>query len=294
MSSRMDKYKDNPEFLGSRARKNEELYQEIIYDDLDDINLASNAHVIGENDKNIDIEKIKELLEKTYPSEQKKARTPRPLSRDLEPLEVEEENYNEEEETKEYDINAIIEKAKLDKDIDYERERLKKIRDTQYDILKGLDLGDAKEEERPSVVTSHKDDLMSLINTITEKELTREMNPLDILTDLKGSENTVVLDGVKEGLEKADAKTDIQNSVKNTVKDAVKDTVKEEVKREIDKTFYTNSMSFTKSDFDDFNDLKEDMESNKMLVRILLVIVAIAFIVGIVFLANHIFDLNWF
>ncbi len=290
MSSRMDKYRDNPEFYGSRSQKNEELYQEIIHDDFEDVPVASNAHVIGESDNNIDIEKIRELLEKKYPTEQKNKRTSRPLIREMD-YEEEEEKYrdSEEEETKEYNINAILEKAKLDKDVDYERERLKKIRDTQYDILKGLHLED--EEEPESKVTSSKDDLMHLINTITEKEMTREMNPLDILTDLKGSDNTVVLDGVKEEIDK---RKEIKDTVTSAVKETVKDTVKEEVKKEIDKTFYTNSMSFTKSDFDDFNDLKEDMESNKIMIRILLVLVALALIGGIVFLANHIFDLQWF
>ena len=108
------------------------------------------------------------------------------------------------------------------------------------------------------------------------------MNPLDILTDLKGNDNTVVLDGVKEELNK------------NDVKETIKDTVKEEVKKEIDKTFYTNSISFSKSDFDDFNDLKEGVETNKVLIRILLIIVTIALIAGILFFANHFFDLNWF
>lgn len=290
MSSRMDKYRDNPEFLGSRAKKNEDLYQEIIYDDLEDVNLASNAHVIGESDNNIDIEKIKELLEKKYPTEQKNKRTSRPLSREVD-LEEDIPVSKDEEETKEYDINAILEKAKMDKDVDYERERLKKIRDTQYDILKGLNLDDSEDEKERSVVSSNKDDLMHLINTITEKELTREMNPLDILTDLKGSENTVVLDGIKNEI---DRKKEIKDTALSTVKETVKDTVKEEVKKEIDKTFYTNSMSFTKSDFDDFNDLKEDMASNKIIVRILLVLVFVALAAGMVFLANHIFDLNWF
>lgn len=178
-----------------------------------------------------------------------------------------------EEETKEYDINAILEKARLDKNVDYEKERLKKVRDTQYDILKGLnvdndDFNNSKKEE----------DLISLINTITEKEMTRELNPLDILTDLKGSENTVVLDGVKKEIEK----------------EAIKDTVKEEVKKEVDKSFYTNSLSFTQSDFDDFNDLKEDVESNKLFIKILLVVVAIALILGIVILVNSVFKLNLF
>lgn len=284
MSSRMDKYNrtsnDNDynydynynrtSSYGSRSRKNEELYQEMNHDELTEINLASNAHVIGENNRNIDVEKIKELLEKKYHEEPRKSRS---LIKQQE--EIEEEVEEPKEETKEYNINAIIEKAKQDKEIDYERERLKKVRDTQYDILKGLSLNEEKEEE-PSKVTSNKDDLVNLINTITEKELTSKMDPLDILTDLKGSENTVVLDGIKEQVEKEEQKP------------------KENEKKEIDKTFYTNSVSFSKSDFDDFNDLKEDMETNKTLIKVLLIIITIAFIAGVLFFANHFFHLNWF
>lgn len=285
MSSRMDKYNrtsNDTEYnydynynrtssYGSRSRKNEELYQEMNHDELTEINLASNAHVIGENNRNIDVEKIKELLEKKYHEEPRKSRS---LIKQQE--EIEEEVEEPKEETKEYNINAIIEKAKQDKEIDYERERLKKVRDTQYDILKGLSLNEEREEEEPSKVTSNKDDLVNLINTITEKELTSKMDPLDILTDLKGSENTVVLDGIKEQVEKEEQKP------------------KENDKKEIDKTFYTNSVSFSKSDFDDFNDLKEDMETNKTLIKVLLIIITIAFIAGVLFFANHFFHLNWF
>lgn len=284
MSSRMDKYSktsydnynNNQEtpLYTSRSRKNEELYQEMSYDELEEINLTSNAHVIGENNQNIDVEKIKELLEKKYHEEPRKSRS---LIKQQEEEELEEKK---EEETKEYNINAIIEKAKQDKDIDYERERLKKVRDTQYDILKGLSLN-SEEEEETSKVTSSKDDLVNLINTITEKELTREMNPLDILTDLKGSEDTVVLDGIEEEIEKQQTTSFL-------------DKENEDVKKDIDKTFYTNSVSFSKSDFDDFNDLKEDMETNKVLVKVLLIIITILFIAGILFLANQIFHLNWF
>lgn len=274
-----NEYEENYPYssYGSRSRKNEELYQEMSHDELKEINLASNAHVIGENNKNIDVEKIKELLEKKYHEEPRKSRA-------LIKQEEEEIEEKEEEETKEYNINAIIEKAKQDKEIDYERERLKKVRDTQYDILKGLSLND-EEEEESSKVTSNKDDLVNLINTITEKELTREMNPLDILTDLKGSENTVVLDGIKEEIE------ELENE---NASDFTKDKRKEDEKKDIDKTFYTNSVSFSKSDFDDFNDLKEDMETNKVLVRVLLIIITIVFVAGILFIANQLFHLNWF
>lgn len=268
MSSRMDKYYENSELMESRTKRNERLYQEISQNDLEDINLSSNAHVIGDNENNIDINKIKELLEKKYYEAPKKSsvlQMPADSSMDM----VEDET------TKEYDINAILEKARSDKEVDYERERLKKIHDTQYDILKSLDV---EKESSENKVTSDKENLMQLIHTITEKEMTRELNPLDILTDLKGNENTVVLDGISKDIKSQD----------------LKNTVKEEVKKEVDKSFYTNSLSFTQSDFDDFNDLKEDVELNKIMVRVLLAIVVIVLIVGLVFLINTFFHLGWF
>lgn len=268
MSSRMDKYYENNELMESRTKRNERLYQEISQNDLEDINLSSNAHVIGDNENSIDINKIKELLEKKYYEVPKKSNVlqmPADSSMDM----VEDET------TKEYDINAILEKARSDKEVDYERERLKKIHDTQYDILKSLDV---EKESSENKVTSDKENLMQLIHTITEKEMTRELNPLDILTDLKGNENTVVLDGISKDIKSQD----------------LKNTVKEEVKKEVDKSFYTNSLSFTQSDFDDFNDLKEDVELNKIMVRVLLAIVVIVLIVGLVFLINTFFHLGWF
>lgn len=265
MSSRMDKYYEDNEYIGSRTKRNEQLYQEINQSDLEDINLSCNAHVIGDNDNNIDINKIKELLERKYRNEPKKTNT----------FDISEEFHEEDkddEETKEYDINAILEKARLGKNVDYDRERLKKIHDTQYDILKSLEL---EKEKNESKVTSNKEDLMKLINTITEKEMTREINPLDILTDLKGSDNTVVLEGVSKEIQKQE----------------IKETVKEEVKKEIDKSFYTNSLTFTQSDFDDFNDLKDDMKSTKIVIRVLIVLIIIGFVAGILFFLNNYFHI---
>ena len=306
MSSRMDKYSFNDveneekereyttSSFGSRSRKNEELYQEINHEEYGDINLSSNAHVIGDNNKNIDIEKIKEILEKNYREEPRKSRV---MIKQEEEEPVLEEEKEEKEETKEYNINTIIAKAKKEKNVDYEKERLKKVRDTQYDILKGLKLDETleNEEEEESKVTSNKEDLLSLINTITEQELTREMNPLDILTDLKGSDNTVVLDGIKEEINKKEAEekgSEPEKTKKEDLKEAEKET--EEEKKDIDKTFYTNSLSFSKSDFDDFNDLKENVETNKILIKIVLIIITIALLAGILFFANEFFHLNWF
>ncbi len=289
MSSRMDKYNTNENYeqpisttYGSRARKNEELYQEITHDEITDINLASNAHVIGENNNNnIDVDKIREILEKKYREEPHKSRA---FVREepKEELRVEEKK----EETKEYNINAIIAKAKKEKEIDYEKERLKRVRDTQYDILKGLNL-EKEPEEEASKVTRNKEDLVNLIKTITDQEATRELNPLDILTDLKGSDNTVVLDGIKEEIEKKEKE-------ETTKMEKPTESKKEEKKQDFDKTFFTNSVAFSKSDFDDFNDLKENVETNKLLIKVLIIIITIAFVAGVLFFANQFFHLNWF
>lgn len=267
MNSRMDRYNNEKTVVGSRTKRNANLYEQINSNDLKDVNLASNARILGENKENINVAKIKELLGEKYCEEPKQNH----LEDIIDALDTQDTTV---EETKEYDINTIIEKAKLDKDIDYKRDRLKKVRDTQYDILKGLDLENETEQE----LNEKEENLINLINTITEKELSREMNPLDILTDLKGSDNTVVLDGIQKEIEKKE----------------MKESVKEEIKKEIDKTFYTNSLSFTKSDFDDFNDLKEDVKSHKILIYVLLIIVAITFIIGLIFCVNYIFKLNLF
>jgi len=75
--------------------------------------------------------------------------------------------------TKEYDINAILEKAKKGKNVDYNKERLKKIREAQYEILNNLDLELKKVEEGRRAVAIREDEeenLASLVNTITQLE----------------------------------------------------------------------------------------------------------------------------
>ena len=47
-------------------------------------------------------------------------------------------------------------------------------------------------------------------------------------------------------------------------------------------------------DFDDFGDLKEDITATKVVVKILIVVVIIAFICGVVFLLNQILDWGLF
>ena len=65
-NSRLDKYSDDKKM--SRVTRNEELYKEIKDSELDGYNIRSNATVIGNQEPEIDIEKIKKILAKGWQS----------------------------------------------------------------------------------------------------------------------------------------------------------------------------------------------------------------------------------
>ena len=270
MNSRMDKYYNSNNNIGRRSQKNEELYKKVSKQTLEDFNVNSNVSVLSDNGTNIDLDMLKDMLEKKYHNTQKR----KTINIDNSPIETEEISL---EETKEHDINAILEKARENKTVDYEKERLKKIRDTQYDILKGLDLSkkDVEEDEPSDKKTSEEEKLMTLINTITINEQNiKNDDPLDLFADLKGdNEDTKVMQPISAEKENIDT-------------DKIKKVVKKEIENQIDKSFYTNSFNLSKNDFEDFKDLQEDVKSNKILVTILSIIIVVAFIFGLFIFLN--------
>ncbi len=358
MQSRMKKYYDNideiEEVVPSRAQRNKKLYREVSNLEIEDFDLNNNVSVIADNTDNININDIKEILTEKY-AETKKDRS----FGDVENSNIPEINLDE---TREYDINSLLSKAKENKEVNYEKERLMKLRDTQYNIFKDIEemqnsvdnKENTEKKKRPEKMTSE-NELFDLINTITSKELTKEtseiggLDPLDILTDLKGDdENTKVLGALTEeqkedtlenilrdiNLDEEEAekiKIDEIGEIKRRenienleeVKDIEeKDEVKEEVAEDkidedkkiketqnfstnelgdimntrtleiekentttLDKTL-TNTSSFTQSDFDDFNDLKEDMHATKIIIKILIVIIVLVLVIGCFLLLN--------
>ena len=280
MKTRMEKYYDEENNnIALRERKNKNLYENINDYEVEDYEIKTNATVLDNNAKNIDVEKIKKILDTKY-NKQPKRRS----------IVVDEADYQEPDisldETREYDINAILEKARSEKEVDYEKERLKKIRDTQYDILNSLDIDTEKKEEP----TEEKNELMDLINTITAKELevknqNEDLDPLDILTDLKGSDNTVVVDGVHE--EESVNETSPIMSLEEA--DKIKPTIMENKTQDL-----TNTLQFTQSDFDDFNDLKKEVKSSRALIYIVIVIVCLILIAGVIIFLNKFLNLSLF
>ena len=313
MESRVNKYSTNDNEVLSRTKKNQRLYSEIGDELNKPYDLNSNSVVLENNPKTIDIDKLKDMLDKQYKEEIK--------SKSLASLdgmsEVSQINLNE---TREYDINAILSKAKEERKSDYEEDRLKKLRNTQLDILNGLNIENQKHDEEVSISVSKEEGnkLKSLIDTINlteEINQTKAMDPLDLLSELKGNNDETKVDGVQEltqeilkkaqeldtnQIEKVHDELEkelnsdtakIDNLTKN-----LKGIMEESNKKDLSKTdsFYTTSSMITKNDFDDFSDLKEDITATKVVVKILIVVVILAFICGVVFLLNQILDWGLF
>ena len=323
MESRVNKYSDNTTTLDtlndkplSRTKKNENLYNEISEYNVENFDVNSNATIIGENEKTIDIDKLRDMLDKKYRVEPRKSR---PIAKIDDTLTGEEIKLDE---TREYDINAILDKAKEEKVSNYEEDRLKKLRNTQVDILNDLNI-DSNEKGIKAVSDEEGEKLKNLIDTINLTEelnaVKKDIDPLDILSDLKGDEeDTKVLaikeiddstkdeaidDKTKEFEEEKSEETEVDlknDSIsKNTLINGLEEINKNDEEVIIDKkknkklenSFYTTSSILKQSDFDDFSDLKDDITVTKVIIRVLIVLIIIAFAAGIFFLLNKI--LGW-
>ena len=276
--------------IPSRTKKNENIYQQVETEDLD-YKIGTNARVIGESENNlINVDKIKEILEKNYHEYPKRSQVK--FDVEEEPVELELEK------TREYDINTILEKAKEGKEVDYEEERLKKVRDTQYNILKNLNFDNPEEEvEIKSSSAKTNSEILSLINTITENELkdtqsidpldiltelkaTQSLDPLDILTELKGNDNTALLGA-----------NDFTNELETVRLEKKEDTTEVPInEKKLEDSFYSKSMSFNKEDFEDLYDGKD----NNWIFKVIAVIIALLLCGGILFFLNSFLNLGWF
>lgn len=211
MQSRMDRYNtvkndEKKETItskyeanegSSRQRKNQKLYQNFGDTELDNFDVDSNVSIIGKSSKNIDIDNLRDMLDRKYKE------TPKEKVDLASPVYDEELTRMKLAETREYDLTKVLEKVKSEKEVNYEEERLMKLHNTQYDILKNLDIyKEANKpknidvdvvEHRPKTPTEQR--LQDLIDTITENEFrnTQEL-ALDMFSDLTGDdENTKVL-----------------------------------------------------------------------------------------------------
>ena len=352
--SRMDKYYDSDididdsSVMPSRTKKNQELYKEVGTLDLEDFDLNNNVSVIGESTESISIDEIQDILSEKY----KDSHRSRSIG-DTEEINLPKINLDE---TREYDLNSILEKVKESKEVNYEEARLRKVRNDQYDILKDLDkltneedieeedleefdntVSETSENDVVSEVEESKEDveikddtmdttereLLDLIDTIVAKELiddeevddsheeeiTGELDPLDILSDLRGDDDTKVMGALQIdeetektlglsteeivlGEDEEDEDTEPleyieEDEVETKIKEATEEVKVTKVNEDtFSDSFMTASIKITDDDFADFDDLRDNGGIGKILIKILIFLIIVAFIAGVVILFN--------
>lgn len=258
MASRMDRYHEEQPSLRKRSERNQSLYR-----DMYETNDYSNIEGVATIDKGseIDINKVKEMLKnrEQYLKQQEKSVTIKPIEKPK--FEVEEE--------KNYDIREILNTAKSNRN---NTDQHKSINNTSYDIFK--DLRDKRRKEMEKDIDG--DTLKELIHTISSTSMLNSMDDnelsLDLLYDLKATENTNVVDN---------------DAIKKILAEAKKNEQEKQLKQEkheVDKSFYTSSLGFKEEDFEELNDIKNNLKTNNILIKILLSILTVAFLVGAVIL----------
>ena len=313
---------DYNETTPSRVRKNANLYRRIDAASIDDIEPRREEEIIESNTTTIDVEKLKSMLDKKY--REPSSNTLKDIDHNLVNRDI---NL---EETREYNLDDIINKAKDKDDTDYGVERLKKLSDTNVSILDGLnikenDTSKDNEDTNKSKVSSDSKKLIELIDTINLKEQegydallkdnnelsddfdledTKSNEPLDMLSELTGNDEDTKVVGASEIVSdkdlkdeslKLDNKDDKYDDIDLENSDDDFDTT-EVVSRDdtddfTDNIELTTTQIFTKDDFEDFDDLKEATKP-RIFVKILIFLIVIAVIIGTVFVLDRVLDLG--
>lgn len=254
MATRMERYYESTE-TKERTKKNRDLYKEI-YEETKYTNIEGIKTI--EKDNEIDISQIKELL--TSRSDYQKNRDYYQI---IKPQKEEPELPKEEMKVEErnYDIREILNKAKIEKPVEEDHS----LSNTQYDILKGINI---KQEVNKNEYIEPTSELKDLISTITSTSVLNKMGDnelsLGILDDLKPSGNTEV--------------------IPPTVNEILKDSINEEPKEEMDKSFFTSSLNFKENDFEQLKDMNKNIKKNNGLMTVLIIIISLLIVAGIVYI----------
>lgn len=238
MESRMEKYYNDNSQEFSRSKKNTNLYKEVYgsYSELEYLPVSDNV-------SEIDAARLKEIVGSR--EDYKKVNMP---------VAVMEDNITRKyEENKVYDINELIEKARSSKPkIETPQENSQ-----SYNFLKTLE----SNELLKSQITEAKQQEEQKNESIITSQQTSSLS-LDILSDLKPTGDTVVMEPINP-----------------TDKDTLNDIPIDNGIKEDDKSFYSGSYKFSKNDFfeedDDFSDLKSKGTFGKVMLVVFILSICI-------------------
>ena len=260
MKSRMERYSEGRE-IPKRTDKNAFLYDEIYVQKHD----PNNNVTVIDNVNEIDINKIKEMIGNR--EDYKKLKQYQSISNKLDDeIEIKTKYNIDEIDSKNYDINEIIARKRSNQGLDFEDEKIRKITDTQYDILRDLNI------ENHGEFKENQDKLEDLINTIVkEKEnaINFTKTNLDFFADLRETDQEK-----KEEKELEDTTTTVESEKIRVAELEPKQN-----------TFYSSNQLFTKEDFEEENKLeKPKKEKGDLIFKITIGILVILIILVLVFI----------
>jgi hypothetical protein len=269
MKSRMEKHYNGEIESNERTKKNQELYDTIYnLEPINDISELNNNH---ELDLSGSRSKKNDNINREEYQKQKEYNTIINTKKDNSIYDYEEDF---EEEAKIYDINSILDKAREKRNTPDEKEKYRTLRNTQYDILSKLNIN--KESLDIDDDVSDEEKLRELIHTITINK--RKLNNIsndgtsDLLAYLKPmSDNTIVTEAIVE-----ETKTVQENS----------DSLSAELKK-VDKSFFTNSFTFSAQDFEGESKIDKTVKKNNGLIKVLIFILLVVIATVAMFLIKN-------
>lgn len=243
----MEKYykQDLSEF--QRVKKNNDLYKSIYGTDDEFSDLP-----VSDNYVELDINDIRKGI--TSREEYKKAKELGNITNTK--VKRIEEDKEETKQDKVYDINKMLEKARMN------NKYIKEDNDLVSDkYLKSLE--EFTKEEKIELIKEKQEMKEEYNKELEEKMKETASLSLDILSDLKPSEDTIVTTPIKEEL--------IEN---------------EEVEKN-DEAFYSGTYSFSKEDFEEKSDDFSDIESSNITLKIVLLSFGILICVAMILLGYY-------
>ena len=331
MSSRMEKYDDIPLDGMSRTKRNQTIYNLTDMSNLSRIKTNTNVSVISDAPKEIDIEKIKNYVYSMEDEEEKKRSKlvldlPPEEEKKPERLEVKDYDINtvlekakdKRESDYEEEIHRKINNTQIDilKNIKIKDDKIVEEKDpdvtgpieelnteekTIVDLIQDIqshgkkkdifaDLMGDEDETVVAPITDEeenkdtlKEELLSMTHEldkikIPENEFTHEMN-------LEIEELKRVQEEKEDEDEEEESPTEELEHMETTSVDAPRI-------KEIDKSFYTNSMTFNKSDFEGFEDLEGNVKKNSLLTKLAIVFIVLLLLATIFLILNFVLEWN--
>jgi len=239
----MDKY--STDVTSSRSNRNKQLYEDLYND------TSYHNSVVLDDSKEIDIAKIKEIIDKQNSHERRKA--VRPTTNIYEDLDVIKEEVNE----KVYDINEILKEAKSKRDILEEANEKRKI---NYKYKSHLDIERELEKTRKvyDKLLQEETELLDIMNTLTNVPKPDNTDSYKDLTSEANKYKTGTVE-VKEITRELDKEDKIDN----------------------DTTEYsTNTFMFDKRDFISGDSLEEHLKGTNKFIKFLIFLLTVAILLG--------------